>query len=94
LYNIVNVKESLVIFKFVVLNGCWGRRWSETVNDFWGFPNQLHEIRNIFVSVCYFPREVLPDVLTDPKLLPQCGFFGLCSFYFDNGIQVVKGSVG
>jgi hypothetical protein len=69
--------------------GAGGRLWSETVNDIWGFPNHLHEIRNIFLSVCNFPREMLPDVLNDQKFLPQRGFFRLCSLYFDNGIQVV-----
>jgi hypothetical protein len=62
LYSIVNVKESLVSLNFVVLNGCWERLWSETVNDIWGFPNQQHAIRNICLSVCNFRREVLPDV--------------------------------
>jgi hypothetical protein len=62
LYSTVNVKEALVSLNFVVLNGFWERLWSETVNEFWRFPNLQHAIRNVCLSVCNFPREVLADV--------------------------------
>jgi hypothetical protein len=48
------MKDSVVAIK--ALKGCWTNLWPETLNDFWGFPNQQDDIRNNFMLTHKVPE--------------------------------------